>query len=70
MRNGVENAIATGEILNTNISATLDPTDSPASYTNQSAAAPWRWNTGLTGIYSTAVQPNCLKNKPSLAMAK
>ncbi|MGV3530869.1 MAG: DUF1501 domain-containing protein [Chthoniobacteraceae bacterium] len=47
----VERAIATGEILNDNISATIDPTDS--SYTTQNPDAPWRWNTGLTGIYTS-----------------
>ncbi len=48
----VDRAIATGELLNNNIAATLDPTD--ASYTNQVPGAPWRWNTGLTGIYTGA----------------
>ncbi|OYW29172.1 MAG: hypothetical protein B7Z47_05080, partial [Chthoniobacter sp. 12-60-6] len=59
------NAIAVGDALNTNISATLDPTDSPATYTAQNAAAPWRWNTGLTGIYSAAAQANGLGGFPN-----
>ncbi len=48
---GITNrAIATGDLLNTSIAATLDPTD--VSYTNQNFNTPWRWQTGLTGIYS------------------
>lgn len=62
------NAIAVGDALNTNIAASLDPTDSPASYTSQSAAAPWRWNTGLTGIYSAAAQPNGLGGFPNTTL--
>ena len=54
--------------MNTNIAASLDPTDSPASYTSQSAAAPWRWNTGLTGIYSAAAQPNGLGGFPNTTL--
>lgn len=64
----VENAIEVGEQLNTNIGPYLDPTDSPASYTAQSAVAPWRWNTGLTGIYTTAVQPNGLGGFPNTTL--
>ena len=63
-----KNAIAKGDLLNTNISASLDPTDSPASYTAQNAAAPWRWNTGLTGIYSAAAQPNGLGGFPNTTL--
>jgi uncharacterized protein (DUF1501 family) len=62
------NAIAVGDALNTNISATLDPTDSPASYTAQNVAAPWRWNTGLTGIYSAAAQSNGLGGFPNTSL--
>ncbi len=43
-------AIAIGDTLNSAVAAYLDPTD--VSYTNQSNAAPWRWNTGFTGIYN------------------
>lgn len=51
--NVTDNAIETGETLNSKILATLDPTDSPASHTNQDFAnTTWRWQTGLTGIYS------------------
>jgi len=46
-----DRAIYTGDLLNTKISATLDPTDSPASYATQDGNAPWRWETGLTGLY-------------------
>lgn len=62
------NAIAVGEALNTNIGYTLDPTDSPASYTSQNASAPWRWNTGLTGIYSAAAQANGLGGFPNTTL--
>jgi uncharacterized protein (DUF1501 family) len=55
-------AIATGDALNTNLAPTLDPTD--ASYTSQSASAPWRWNTGLTGIY-TVNAPGSAPSTPS-----
>lgn len=61
----LDRAIFTGDLLNTNIAAYLDPTDSPASYTAQNASAPWRWNTGLTGIYSAASQPNGLGGFPN-----
>ena len=64
----VKNAVNIGDLLNTNISATLDPTDSPASYTAQNASAPWRWNTGLTGIYSAAAQPNGLGGFPNTTL--
>lgn len=63
-----KNAIAKGDLLNTNIAASLDPTDSPASYTAQNASAPWRWNTGLTGIYSAAAQPNGLGGFPNTTL--
>ena len=63
-----QNAIAVGDALNTNIGPYLDPTDSPASYTAQSAAAPWRWNTGLTGIYTSAVQANGLGGFPNTTL--
>jgi uncharacterized protein (DUF1501 family) len=45
-------AIDIGDQLNTAIAPTRDPTDSPASYTAQDASAPWRWQTGLAGIYA------------------
>lgn len=64
----MERAIATGDLLNTNIADSLDPTDSPASYTTQNPSAPWRWNTGLTGIYSTASQPNGLGGFPNTGL--
>ncbi|MFZ4767015.1 MAG: DUF1501 domain-containing protein, partial [Roseimicrobium sp.] len=64
----LDRAIFTGDLLNTNIAPYLDPTDSPGSYTAQNAAAPWRWNTGLTGIYSTAAQPNGLGGFPNTAV--
>ena len=64
----MQSAITIADLLNTNIGATLDPTDSPASYTAQSASAPWRWNTGLTGIYTTAVQANGLGGFPNTAL--
>jgi uncharacterized protein (DUF1501 family) len=63
-----DSAIATGDALNTNISPYLDPTDSPATYTAQNAVAPWRWNTGLTGIYSIAAQPNGLGGFPNSSL--
>lgn len=63
-----KNAIAKGELLNTNISASLDPTDAPATYNAQNASAPWRWNTGLTGIYSAAAQPNGLGGFPNTTL--
>lgn len=66
----VDRAILVGDLLNTSIVDTLDPTDSPASYTAQSAAAPWRWNTGLTGIYTTAVQPNGLGGFPNTGLGQ
>jgi uncharacterized protein (DUF1501 family) len=66
----VERSISTGELLNTSIAPTLDPTDSPASYTTQNAAAPWRWNTGLSGIYTTAVQPNGLGGFPDTPLGR
>jgi uncharacterized protein (DUF1501 family) len=43
-------AIEIGDTLNSSISPYLDPTD--VSYSSQNNAAPWRWNTGMTGIYS------------------
>ena len=61
-------AISAADTLNINVSAYLDPTDSPASYTAQSASAPWRWNTGLTGIYTTAVQANGLGGFPNTTL--
>ncbi|WP_395751938.1 DUF1501 domain-containing protein [Prosthecobacter sp.] len=62
------NAIAVGDALNTNIASSLDPTDSPATYTSQNSSAPWRWNTGLTGIYSAAAQPNGLGGFPNTTL--
>ncbi|MBX7209730.1 MAG: DUF1501 domain-containing protein [Verrucomicrobiaceae bacterium] len=57
-----KNAIAKGELLNTNIAASLDPTDAPAGgYTNAqqtagfAAGQTFKWNTGLTGIYNTSM---------------
>ena len=64
----VKNALAVGDALNTNVAPYLDPTDAPASYAAQSASAPWRWNTGLTGIYTTAVQPNGLGGFPNTTL--
>jgi uncharacterized protein (DUF1501 family) len=67
----LDNAVYTGDLLNNNIAAFRDPTDAPAGYgTNpaQDAAAPWRWNTGLTGIYTTAVQPNGLGGFPNTTL--
>jgi uncharacterized protein (DUF1501 family) len=66
----VERSISTGELLNTSIAPTLDPTDSPASYTAQNAAAPWRWNTGLSDIYTAAVQPNRLGGFPDTPLGR
>ena len=58
----VENAIATGELLNSSIGVTMDPTDGPVGgYTNAlqvtgfNAGQTWKWNTGLTGIYNPAL---------------
>ena len=45
-------AIDVGGQLNSAIAPTLDPTDSPGSYSTQNNSAPWRWQTGLTGIYT------------------
>ena len=67
----LDNAIFTGDLLNTNIAAFRDPTDSPAGYgpnPAQDAAAPWRWNTGLTGIYTAAVQPDGLGGFPNTSL--
>ncbi len=64
----VKNSLAVGDALNTNILPYLDPTDSPASYGSQNASAPWRWNTGLTGIYSAAAQPNGLGGFPNTTL--
>jgi uncharacterized protein (DUF1501 family) len=67
----LKSAIKNGDLLNTNINPYRDPTDSPASYgpnPAQDAAAPWRWNTGLTGIYTTAVQPNGLGGFPNTTL--
>lgn len=50
--NVMSSAVTIADLLNTSNATSLDPTDSPNSYTTQSAAAPWRWNTGLTGIYT------------------
>lgn len=43
-------AIEIGDTLNSSITPYTDPTDS--SYSSQNNSAPWRWNTGLTGIYT------------------
>lgn len=67
----LDNAVFTGDLLNNNIANYRDPTDSPAGYgTNppQDAAAPWRWNTGLSGIYNTTVQPNGLGGFPNTSL--
>ena len=64
----VKNALAVGDALNTNIGPYRDPTDSPSSYSSQSASAPWRWNTGLPGIYTTAVQANGLGGFPNTTL--
>ncbi len=61
----LDNAMFTGDLLNSNIAAYLDPTDSPASYTAQSATAPWRWDTGLSGIYTPAVKADGLGGFPN-----
>ena len=63
----MKSAITIADLLNTNIASTQDPTDSPNSYTTQ-GAAPWRWNTGLTGIYSTALQANGLGGFPNTTL--
>ena len=63
----MKSAITIADLLNTNIASTQDPTDSPNSYTNQ-GAAPWRWNTGLTGIYSTTFQANGLGGFPNTTL--
>lgn len=62
MADVTKNAIAKGDLLNNNISASLDPTDSPAGgYTNAlqvtayAANQRFKWNTGLTGIYNPAL---------------
>lgn len=44
-------AIEIGDTLNAAVAPYLDPTD--ASYTSQNNAAPWRWQTGLSGIYTS-----------------
>jgi uncharacterized protein (DUF1501 family) len=64
----LDSAIFTGDLLNNNIAAYLDPTDAPATYAAQNATAPWRWNTGLTGIYSAAAQPNGLGGFPNTTL--
>lgn len=58
----LESAVRNGDTLNTNIVAYDDPTDSPAGgYTNAqqvtglAAGQNFKWNTGLTGIYNTAM---------------
>jgi uncharacterized protein (DUF1501 family) len=45
-------AIDIGDQLNGAVAPTRDPTDSPASYAAQDQTAPWRWQTGLAGIYA------------------
>jgi uncharacterized protein (DUF1501 family) len=67
----LENAIFTGDLLNSNIAEFRDPTDSPGGYgTNppQDGTATWRWNTGLSGIYNTTVQPNGLGGFPNTTL--
>jgi uncharacterized protein (DUF1501 family) len=69
--NVLDNALITGDLLNNNITDYRDPTDSPAGYgTNpaQDPAAPWRWNTGLSGIYSAASQANGLGGFPNTSL--
>lgn len=58
----LDNAIFTGDLLNTNIASKADPTDSPSGgYTNAqqvtgfAAGQTFKWNTGLTGIYNPAL---------------
>ncbi len=62
----LNDAIVTGDALNTNIGGTLDPTDSPNSYTNQLAGNPWRWNTGLNGIYTVTAPASAPATPPSV----
>lgn len=67
----LDSAIYTGDLLNNSIAPYRDPTDAPASYgpnPAQDAAAPWRWNTGLSGIYTTAVQANGLGGFPNTTL--
>ena len=60
----MNSAITIADLLNTNNAGTQDPTDSPNSYAAQ-AAAPWRWNTGLTGIYTIAAPGSAPATPPS-----
>jgi uncharacterized protein (DUF1501 family) len=45
-------AIDIGDQLNGAVAPTRDPTDSPGSYAAPDPTAPWRWQTGLAGIYT------------------
>lgn len=58
----LDSAIVNGDLLNTNIVSTRDPTDSPSGgYTvtqqvaGHAAGQTFKWNTGLTGIYNPAL---------------
>lgn len=58
----LDSAIFTGDLLNTSTLPYRDPTDSPSGgYTNaqqvtgHGAGQTWKWQTGLTGIYNTAL---------------
>ena len=59
-------SISLSTALNSAIAPYTDPTD--ASYTNQSNAAPWRWNNELAGIYKTTVQPSGLGGFPNTTL--
>lgn len=67
-------AIQAGDTLNGGIGGTADPTDSPGSYTLSAQTTTvgntntWRWNTGLSGIYSSAVQANQLGGFPNTSL--
>jgi len=62
----VKNAIVLGTDLNAGIGPALDPTDS--GYGTQNVANPWRWNTGLSGIYTVAAPANAPANPASNAL--
>lgn len=77
----VKNAINLGTDLNTGITPYTDPTDTHTnvagtvtySYTNQDSSlttAPWRWNTGLSNIYTAAVQANQLGGFPNTTVGR
>ncbi len=61
-------SIGLSTVLNSAIAPFADPTDSPGTYTTQSAANAWRWNNDLFGIYKTNVQANQLGGFPNTTL--